>query len=115
MILMITAIVIKDRETLGAALGHVLAAVISLNFISIAVGLLLGKLGKTNYADTLTLGIEVGVQNASVAILIAVTFLNKPEYATTGGIYGVAMYLGVGLLAAWSVRYRRQEVALATE
>lgn len=115
MILMITAIVIKDHEVLGAALGHVLAAVISLNFLSIAIGLTLGKLGKTNYADRLTLGIEVGVQNASVAILIAVSFLDKPEYATTGGIYGVAMYLGVGLLALWSVRYRRRELVFIAD
>ncbi len=114
MVLMITAIVIKDRETLAAALGHVLMAVVSLSVLSIAIGLILGKIGQSSYEDTLTLGIEVGVQNASVAILIAVSFLNKPEYATTGGIYGVAMYLGVGLLAMWSVRYRRKQVAFAS-
>ena len=38
------------------------------------------------------------MQNSSMAILIAVSFLERPDYAIAAGVYGLAMYLGAGLL-----------------
>lgn len=107
LVLMISAIVIKDRDNLGAALGQVITALLTLNLLSVAMGLVLGKLGRCRFDDMLTLGFEVGIQNGSVAILIAVTFLGKTEYATSAGIYGVAMYVGAFLLTGWAIYYRK--------
>jgi BASS family bile acid:Na+ symporter len=33
-----------------------------------------------------------------MAILIAVSFLDRPKYAIVAGVYGLAIYLGAGLL-----------------
>jgi len=39
-----------------------------------------------------------GTQNATMSILIAVSFLQHPEYAIASGVYGVTMYVGAFIL-----------------
>ena len=98
MLMMIAALVIKERDLLVSSFNNVFWACIALNIGSMVVGWLIAKCSKLNLTDSLTLSIEVGIQNASLAILIAISFLNKPEYAVTGGVYGLAMFIGPLLL-----------------
>lgn len=98
MLMMIAALVIKERDLLVSSFNDVFWACIVLNIGSMVVGWLIAKCSKLNLTDSLTLSIEVGIQNASLAILIAISFLNKPEYAVTSGVYGLAMFIGPLLL-----------------
>ncbi len=98
MLMMIAALVIKERDLLVSSFNNVFWACIALNIGSMVVGWLIATCSKLNLTDSLTLSIEVGIQNASLAILIAISFLNKPEYAVTGGVYGLAMFIGPLLL-----------------
>ena len=98
MLMMIAALVIKERDLLVSSFNNVFWACIALNIGSMVVGWLIAKCSKLNLTDSLTLSIEVGIQNASLAILIAISFLNKPEYAVTSGVYGLAMFIGPLLL-----------------
>jgi len=102
MILMIVAIVAQEQETLIAAFGSVLWATISLNFLAILAGLVLGRFAGLGLRERVTLGVEVGIQNASMAILIAISFLQTPAYAITAGVYGLTMYIGAVFLAVWA-------------
>lgn len=97
-ILMILAILIEERHSLIDSFSAVFGATLALNLLSIAAGLLLGLLTKLSSRDGITLGIEVGIQNAAMAILITVTLLKQPEYATSAGVYGLTMYIGGALL-----------------
>ena len=56
--------------------------------------------------DSITLGIEVGIQNAAMAILIAVSFLDRADFAVTAGVYGITMYLGAGFLVVIAKHFR---------
>lgn len=105
MIVMIAAIVFQERDLLIAYFGQVFWATLALNLGSIAVGILLGKMSGLVVRDQITLGIEVGIQNASMAMLIAVSFLSNPALATSAGIYGLTMYIGAGLLALWAKKH----------
>jgi BASS family bile acid:Na+ symporter len=98
LVFMIAAITYQERENLLESFVLVSEAAISLNLLAIGTGLLLGLVFKLVKRDIMTLGIEVGVQNSSMAILIAITFLDRPDYAIAAGIYGLVMYLGAGLL-----------------
>jgi len=98
LIFMIIAITYKERANILESFSQVLLPAISLNIVAIAIGLLLGLAFKLIKRDFVTLGIEVGVQNSAMAILIAVSFLDKPDYAIAAGVYSLAMYLGAGLL-----------------
>jgi BASS family bile acid:Na+ symporter len=105
LIFMIIAITYQERANILESFSQVLLPAISLNLIAIATGLLLGIAFKFVKRDCVTLSIEVGVQNSSMAILIAVSFLDRPDYAIAAGVYGLAMYLGAGLLIFGAKRF----------
>jgi len=94
MAVIITLVVVQEWEQINKHFAQVAGATIALNLLAIMTGLLLGKLASLSLRDSITLSIEVGIQNATVAILIAVSFLNDPALAVAAGIYGVTMYLG---------------------
>jgi len=109
-ILMIIAILIQERHTLVDSFSAVFSATLALNLLAVTVGLVLGVITKLSSQDGITLGIEVGIQNAAMAILIAVTLLKQPEYATAAGVYGLAMYIGAALLVLLSKRTNSVQV-----
>jgi BASS family bile acid:Na+ symporter len=111
LIFMIAAITYQERANLLESFVLVSEASISLNFLAIFTGLLLGLIFKLVKRDAVTLGIEVGVQNSSMAMLIAITFLNRPDYAIAAGVYGLAMYLGAGLLILGARRFPKKASA----
>jgi BASS family bile acid:Na+ symporter len=108
---MIAAIAYQERETLLGSFALLSAAAISLNLLAISTGLLLGLVCKLVKRDVMTLGIEVGVQNSSMAMLIAITFLDRPDYAIAAGIYGLVMYVGAGLLILGAKRITNTSTA----
>jgi BASS family bile acid:Na+ symporter len=106
LIAMIVAVSIQESETIVESFSHVFAASISLNLIAISTGVVLGLVFKLVARDSVTLGIEVGIQNAAMSILIAITFLNRPDYAIAAGVYGITMYIGAGILVVMAKRFR---------
>nr|WP_136251765.1 bile acid:sodium symporter family protein [Ningiella ruwaisensis] len=98
MILLIGIISYQERNMLIVAFPSVFMYVMSLNFGATLLGVLLAKIWRLSDKDGVTLGIEIGTQNATLSILIAVTFIQEPAYAIASGVYGVVMYLGAFLL-----------------
>jgi BASS family bile acid:Na+ symporter len=111
LIFMIAAITYQERTTFLTSFVLLSEAVISLNLLAIGTGLLLGLMFKLVKRDTVTLGIEVGVQNSAMAMLISITFLDRPDYAIAAGVYGLAMYLGAGLLIFGARRFPIKSIA----
>lgn len=106
LLLMIVAIVIQERDTLTSSFAAVFSSALTLNLLAIMTGIGLGLLFKFTPKDSITLGIEVGVQNSAMAILIAITFLQRADYAVAPGVYGVTMYIGAFLLVLLAKKYR---------
>lgn len=106
MILLIIKISYDEIDMLISGFPDMYLLTISLNLLATALGVFLAKLFLFSKRDGVTLGIEIGTQNATLAILIAVTFINEPAYAIVGGTYGLMMYLGASLLLIYSKRTR---------
>ena len=73
-------------------------AVWVLNAAAMAVGLLLGRLIGADIRDRLTLAIEVGVHNVTLAVFLTLTVLDSLPLALTQNIYGVVMLLNGSIL-----------------
>jgi bile acid:Na+ symporter, BASS family len=73
-------------------------AVWLLNAAAMAVGLLLGRLIGADLRDRLTLAIEVGVHNVTLAVFLTLTVLDSLPLALTQNIYGVVMLLNGSIL-----------------
>ncbi len=116
MIIMIVALMIKERHLVASSFQQVFAASMTLNLLSVLVGTIMAKLFLLTDKDALTLAIEVGIQNATMAMLIAVSFLHEPSYAITAGVYGLTMYLAPLPLIVWQkLKQKRAKLQVVVE
>jgi bile acid:Na+ symporter, BASS family len=76
-------------------------AVWLLNAAAMGVGLLLGRAVGADRRDSMTLAIEVGVHNVTLAVFLTLTVLSSLPLALTQNIYGVVMLLNGTLLVRW--------------
>lgn len=81
-----------------------------LNIATMGVGLAIGALLGLAHADRLTLAIEIGIQNATLATFLSLTILGDIGLAITPTIYGVIMLLNAMLLVQW---FRRRAARAA--
>ena len=109
MLLLIVAITYQEQEMIKESFPDVFIITFSLNIGATLIGLLIARGFSLSKKDGLTLGIEIGTQNASMAMLIAITFIDNSAYSVAAGIYGVTMYIGAFLL----VVYHKLTVSLA--
>lgn len=112
LLLLIVGIAISERENLPTWLAQMGPAAMTLCCAAIGLGFLLGRVGGLALRDAITVGMEVGVQNSTLAIVIALTLLQSPQVALPGAIYGLLMYFPALAMAAWGRRaVARQEAA----
>lgn len=71
--------------------GEVLLFAISLNIAGMFLGLFIGMRYKFNIKTLITLPIEVGIQNSTLAITLAISssFLNNPLMSVPATVYGM--------------------------
>ena len=111
----IMVLVYTERATLGGLLVKVGPAALTLGCAAIGLGYLLGRACGLVLRDAITVGMEVGVQNATLAIVIALTLLNSPQIALPGAIYGLLMYLpALALVVLGRRAVAREEAGGAT-
>jgi bile acid:Na+ symporter, BASS family len=72
-----------------------------LNAASMGVGLGLAWLLNLNRNDSLTVAIEVGIHNATMATFLTLSLLKEMALAITPTIYGIIMVINAGLLVRW--------------
>jgi BASS family bile acid:Na+ symporter len=86
-------------------------AIYALNIAAMAFGLMIGRLLGLGARDRMTLAIETGVQNATLALFLTLTVLGSLPLAVTQNIYGVVMLLNATLLIRWFRRPVASEAA----
>jgi len=89
-------------------------ATVCMSTVAIVAGLLLGRVSALSRRDTITIGMEVGVQNCMLALLVAFTLLRSPEVAVPAITYGVMMFLPAFGLVALGRRWRGQATAASS-
>ncbi|SMF78143.1 bile acid:sodium symporter family protein [Allosphingosinicella indica] len=72
-----------------------------LNVLAMGTGLLLARLIGVGGRDSMTLAIEVGVHNVTLATFLTLTVLNSLPLAVTQNIYGVVMLVNAMILIRW--------------
>lgn len=67
--------------------------------LMLAVGYFVPRLAKVSYQQSIASAMEVGVQNATLAITVALSLMQQFEVAISPAIYGVMMFLPASALA----------------
>jgi len=103
MILVIVGITLKERDNFVSYFQQAGLAALSLNAITMIFGYYSAKIFKVKDQSAVSIAIESGIQNGTLAITIAVVLLNTTSYAIAPAVYslimfftgGVAIYLGI--------------------
>jgi len=101
-LLLVILICYKERENLLNAIKLAGVACLVLNVFMMTIAYLAAKLFKLNERQSKTITIEIGVQNTTLAFVIAGTILTNPTFALPAAIYSLFMYLTTGTMIAWS-------------
>ncbi|HUR41704.1 MAG TPA: bile acid:sodium symporter family protein [Verrucomicrobiae bacterium] len=114
LVVLILGIVFTQGDALGAAALQAGPAALALCCAAIGGGWVLGRLARLPPRDVITVSLEVGVQNAALAILIALSVLDAAQMAIPGALYGGLMYLPAVVVVAIGRRRARAAAAAAT-
>lgn len=97
-ILVFTAIVIASTDKIVSGIKDVGIVTLLLNIVTMSLGYFTAKIFKLNKVDSISITIESGIQNGTLAIVIAASVLNNTEMAIPAGIYAIWMYVTGGAL-----------------
>lgn len=91
--LVIVGLVIKERAHIVEYFQSALLITLALNIATMLMGYLTAKLGKLSFRQALTIAIESGNQNGTLAITLAAVSLGRPDFAIAAAVYSIIMYL----------------------
>lgn len=101
-VLVIVGIVFKERAQLADRISESFAIVISLNLVTMFVGFLTARLFKLNFKQALTICLESGNQNGTLAIQIS--SLINIAFGFPAAVYSLFMYVTAALPIALGIR-----------
>ncbi|WP_298513319.1 bile acid:sodium symporter family protein [uncultured Kordia sp.] len=105
-VLIFAAIVIAKWEFLGNAMKQVGLVTLLLNIATMALGYFTARLFKLNLKDSITITVESGIQNGTLAIVIATTVLDNLDMAIPIVAYSIWMFV-TGSILMWYFGGRR--------
>ena len=92
LVVIIVGLAIKERAQLVEYVRDSWMIVLALNVTTMVVGFITAKLAKLSFKQALTICLESGNQNGTLAIHVAVASLARPDFAIAGAIYSLMMY-----------------------
>jgi len=103
--LVIIGLVLKKKENLIPYLKQAGLIALALNIATMLIGFITAKLAKLNLAQSLTISIESGIQNGTMAIAIASGILMNENYAIAPAIYSLIMFFSGGAMIAFGMKF----------
>ncbi len=91
-ILVIIGVIFSIRDVFMDYLGEAGLPSILLNITTMLIGFLLAMLFKLTKPQAISISIETGIQNGTLAITLATIALNNAEYSIVPAIYGLLMF-----------------------
>ncbi|NRB53177.1 MAG: bile acid:sodium symporter family protein [Saprospiraceae bacterium] len=95
-LVILVSIIITERETIAKYFPQIGGATVTLNILTLLVGYYSAKFFKLEQKQAITIAIESGIQNGTLAIVIASTVLANFTLSIPAGIYGLIMFISGG-------------------
>ena len=91
--IIIAGLVLKNRDDMGTFFIQTGAATLALNVIALATGYGIALLAKLEKKQAITTGIEVGIQNGTIALLVSGTILGNSIMTIPAVTYSLLMFV----------------------
>ena len=105
-ILVFMAVLAANFKLIGAAMQEVGLVTLLLNLITMAIGYLTASIFQLDLKSSISITIESGIQNGTLAFVIATTILNNVEMGIPTGAYSIWMFITGGILM-WQLGKRK--------
>jgi BASS family bile acid:Na+ symporter len=97
-ILVFIAVLAANADKLIDGMKEAGLVTLALNIATMGVGYLTARLFKLSLKNTISITIESGIQNGTLALVIATSILNNIEMGIPIGTYAIWMFLTAGIL-----------------
>jgi BASS family bile acid:Na+ symporter len=101
--LIILLIVLKNREDMASFFAQAGLATLLLNVVVLALGYQLARWSRLNRAQSITIGFEVGIQNGTLALVVAGTLIGNAVMMIPAVTYSLIMFAS-GTAFGWVMR-----------
>ena len=101
MLAMVSALVLSNLSIIPAMFSLQGAAVMALCGLALTIAYFIAGKLNVNETDRKTIAIEVGIQNAGTAMMVAFTIMHQPALATIPLIYGLLMNIPACIFVYW--------------
>lgn len=104
-VLVVVAAVAKNWGLLVQHFSSLAVFAVVLNVLAMVGGFVAAWVSRLSRSQSVTVAIETGVQNATLALMIGSSVLGNDALGLPGAIYGVMMYAGGIAFAFWVRRF----------
>jgi BASS family bile acid:Na+ symporter len=101
LILIIVLIVLKNYADMTSYFSQAGLATLVLNLIALILGYRLSKLAKLSHPQAVTIGFEVGIQNGTLALVVAGTLIGNDVMMIPAVTYSLIMFFSGSLFGWW--------------
>ncbi|VAW46635.1 Sodium-dependent transporter [hydrothermal vent metagenome] len=101
LLLIIVLIVLKNSAQMGAFFAQAGLATLILNISALFIGYQLAKWTKLPQRQATTIGFEVGIQNGTLALVVAGTLIGNEAMMIPAVTYSILMFFSGGLFGWW--------------
>lgn len=92
LVLIILGIIVQERNNFLGYLRMAGAASLLLNLSTVALGFITARYLKLRFRQSLSIAIETGMQNGTMAMMIATVMLQHTAYAIAPAVYSLIMF-----------------------
>jgi len=103
LMLIIALIVLKNADNMASFFAQAGLATLVLNLAVLGLGYQLASWGNLTRAQSITIGFEVGIQNGTLALVVAGTLIGNTVMMIPAVTYSLIMF-GSGALFGWLMR-----------
>ena len=103
LVLIIIAIIVKNRVEMPGFFLQTGLPVLTLNILALGLGYWLSKLFKLSQKQAITIGYEVGIQNGALALMIAGTVIGNNTMMIPAVTYSLFMFI-TGFIFYWILK-----------
>jgi len=101
----VLATLVADRDQMASRFAEAGLIALSLNVAAMVVAFGVASLVMLKMKQRIALTLECGLQNATLAIVVAVGMLGDVAYAVPAAIYGLIMFVTAGVFILWARRW----------
>ncbi len=97
-IAVVVGIIIANKEIIYSSFKTIGIVALLLNLATMAIGYFSSRFFKLNLKQSISITIESGIQNGTLAIVIALSILNRMELSIPAVVYSLTMFFTSGFL-----------------